>query len=252
VSLLEIHDIHHDFGGLQVLTGVNLTVESGERHALIGPNGAGKSTLFNIVSGTFPPRHGSVRFKRRDITGLAPHRVARLGVGRSFQIINVFPRLSVFQNVRSAVLSRKRRRLDWWSVLDRDAEVTHETEQLLSLIGLARRAGDLASTLSHGDQRQLEIALTIALQPELVLLDEPMAGLNSEETRRIIGLIRQVTQERTLLMVEHDMDAVFSLAERISVLHRGQVLMTGTPDAVRADPAVKEAYLGRKARVAQG
>jgi branched-chain amino acid transport system ATP-binding protein len=252
VSLLEIRDVHHDFGGLQVLAGVDLAVTTGERHAIIGPNGAGKSTLFNIVSGNFPPRRGTVRFGERDITGLSPHRIARLGVGRSFQIINVFPRLTVFQNVRSAVLSRRGRRLDWWSGLDADVAVTRETDEILALIGLASRAAMPASTLSHGDQRQLEIALTIALQPALVLLDEPMAGLNREETRRVIELIRRVTEGRTLLMVEHDMDAVWSLADRVSVLHRGRVLMTGKPDEVRADPAVKDAYLGRKPHVAAG
>lgn len=252
MTLLELRDVHHAFGGLQVLSGVALSVAAGERHAIIGPNGAGKSTLFNIISGGLRPRRGSVLFKGQDITGHAPQGIVRLGVGRSFQVINVFPQLTVFQNARSSVLSRHGRRMDVWSVVDHDAAVARETEEVLSLVGLASRAAMPAGALSHGDQRQLEIALTIALEPALVLLDEPTAGLNSQETRRMIPLIRRVTERRTLVMVEHDMDAVFSLADRISVLHRGQVLMTGTPDEVRADAAVKEAYLGRKARGASG
>jgi branched-chain amino acid transport system ATP-binding protein len=252
VNVLELCDLHHDFDGLQVLTGVSLRVNPGARHAIIGPNGAGKSTLFNIVSGALRPRRGSVLFKGQDITGRAPQRIARLGIGRSFQIINVFPRLTVFQNIRSAVLSRHGRRMGVWAVVDHDAVVARETDVVLSLVGLSACAPLPAGTLSHGDQRRLEIALTIALEPELVLLDEPTAGLNSEETRQVVPLIRRLTEGRTLVLVEHDMDAVFSLADRISVLHRGCVLMTGTPEEVRADPAVKEAYLGRRVRDATG
>jgi branched-chain amino acid transport system ATP-binding protein len=252
MNVLELRDLHHDFSGLHVLTGVSLEVKRGERHAIIGPNGAGKSTLFNIISGGLRPRRGAVLFKGQDITGRMPQGIVRLGVGRSFQIINVFPQLTVFQNVRSAVLSRHGRRMGVWSVVDRDATVARETREILSVVGLSACAPLPAGTLSHGDQRRLEIALTIALEPELVLLDEPTAGLNSQETRRVVPLIRQLTEGRTLVLVEHDMDAVFSLADRISVLHRGRVLMTGTPQEVRADPAVKEAYLGRKVRHAEG
>ncbi len=250
MTALELRDIHHDFSGLQVLTGIDLEVREGERHAVIGPNGAGKSTLFNIITGRYAPRSGRVLYRGRDITGAAPHRIARLGVGRSFQIINTFPRLTVFQNVRSAVLSRRHMRLDAWSLLDRQTDVSREAEETLGMVGLLDRRDVLASELSYGDQRELEIALTVATRPDLVMLDEPTAGLNSDDTRRAVALIRQVTEGRTLVMVEHDMEVVFNLADRISVIYYGRVLATGTPDEIRTNDEVKRAYLGRKASVA--
>ena len=251
-AALELRDIHHDFAGLLVLQGIDLSIADGERHAIIGPNGAGKSTLFNIVTGRYRPRRGRVLYRGRDVTGAAPHRIARHGVGRSFQIINIFPRLTVFHNVRSAVVSRRGLRLDAWTVLDRRTEVTRETGQVLELCGLADRRDTPASELSYGEQRELEIALTVAVRPELVLLDEPTAGLNAEETRKAVALIRRVTEGQTLVMVEHDMDVVFTLADRISVIYYGRVLATGTPDEIRNNDEVKRAYLGRKARVAGG
>jgi branched-chain amino acid transport system ATP-binding protein len=250
MTALELRDIHHDSSGMQVLTGIDLEVREGERHAVIGPNGAGKSTLFNIITGRYAPRRGHVLYRGRDITGAAQHRIARLGVGRSFQIINTFPRLTVFQNVRSAVLSRRRMRLDSWSLLDRQADVSREAEETLSMVGLLDRRDVPANALSYGGQRELEIALTVATRPDLVMLDEPTAGLNSEDTRRAVGLIRQVTAGRTLVMVEHDMEVVFNLADRISVIHYGRVLATGTPDEIRTNDEVKRAYLGRKASAA--
>lgn len=250
MTALELRGIHHDFSGLQVLTGIDLEVREGERHAVIGPNGAGKSTLFNIITGRYAPRSGHVLYRGRDITGAAPHRIARLGVGRSFQIINTFPRLTVFQNVRSAVLSRRHMRLDAWSLLDRQADVSREAEETLDMVGLLDRRDVLASELSYGDQRELEIALTVATRPDLVMLDEPTAGLNSDDTRRAVALIRQVTEGRTLVMVEHDMEVVFNLADRISVIYYGRVLATGTPDEIRTNEEVKRAYLGRKASAA--
>jgi branched-chain amino acid transport system ATP-binding protein len=252
VTALELRDIHHDFSGLHVLTGIDLEVREGERHAVIGPNGAGKSTLFNIITGRYAPRRGHVLYRGRDITGAAPHKIARLGVGRSFQIINTFPRLTVFQNVRSAVLSRRRMRLDAWSLLNRQADVSREAEETLGLVGLLDRRDVPANALSYGGQRELEIALTVATRPDLVMLDEPTAGLNSEDTRRAVGLIRQVTEGRTLVMVEHDMEVVFNLADRISVIYYGRVLATGTPDEIRTNDEVKRAYLGRKASAAGG
>ena len=249
---LELHDIHHDFSGLQVLSGVNLAVTPGERHAIIGPNGAGKSTLFNIISGRFRPRRGRVLYRSHDITAAPPHRIARLGVGRSFQIINTFPRLTVYQNVRSAVVSKRGMRLDAWRVLDRQQDVAQETEQVLELLGLTDRRHTPASALSYGEQRELEIALTVAVRPDLILLDEPTAGLNTEETRKAIGLIRRVTDGKTLVMVEHDMEVVFTLADRVSVLHYGEVLATGPPDEIRSNEQVQRAYLGRRASVPGG
>jgi branched-chain amino acid transport system ATP-binding protein len=251
VTALELRDIHHDFSGLQVLTGIDLEIREGERHAIIGPNGAGKSTLFNIITGRYAPRRGLVLYRGRDITGAAPHTIARLGVGRSFQIINTFPRLSVFENVRSAVLSRRHMRLNPWSLLDRQSEVTREADDVLAMVGLEDRRDVPANALSYGEQRELEIALTVATQPELVMLDEPTAGLNSEDTRRAVALIRRVTEHRTLVMVEHDMEVVFNLADRISVIYYGRVLATGTPDNIRGNEEVKRAYLGRKASAAR-
>jgi branched-chain amino acid transport system ATP-binding protein len=251
VTVLELRDIHHDFSGLQVLTGIDLEIREGERHAVIGPNGAGKSTLFNIITGRFAPRRGRVLYRGRDITGAPPHRVARLGVGRSFQIINTFPRLTVFQNVRSAVLSRRRMRLDAWSLLHRQADVTREAQDVLAMVGLVGQRDVPASALSYGEQRELEVALTVATRPELIMLDEPTAGLNSEDTRRAVALIRRVTEGRTLIMVEHDMEVVFDLADRISVIHYGRVLATGTPDEIRSSEEVKSAYLGKKTRAAR-
>ncbi len=250
MTALELRDIHHDFSGLQVLTGIDLEIREGERHAIIGPNGAGKSTLFNIITGRYAPRRGHVLYRGRDITGAAPHRIARLGVGRSFQIINTFPRLTVFQNVRSAVLSRRHMRLDAWSLLDRQADVSREAEETLGMVGLLDRRDVPANALSYGGQRELEIAVTVATRPDLVMLDEPTAGLNSEDTRRAVDLIRQVTEGRTLVMVEHDMEVVFNLADRISVIYYGRVLATGTPDEIRINEEVKRAYLGRKASAA--
>lgn len=249
MTALALRDIHHDFSGLQVLSGIDLEVQEGERHAIIGPNGAGKSTLFNIITGRFAPRKGHVLYRGRDITGRRPHRIARLGIGRSFQIINTFPRLTVYQNVRSAVLSRRQMRLDAWSLLDRQGDVTRESEEVLDLVGLLDRRDTPASLLSYGEQRELEIALTVATRPDLILLDEPTAGLNSEDTRRAIGLIRRVTEGKTLVMVEHDMEVVFNLADRISVIYYGRVLATGSPDGIRASDEVKQAYLGRKSSV---
>jgi len=247
---LELRDIHHDFSGLQVLTGIDLEIREGERHAIIGPNGAGKSTLFNIITGRYAPRRGLVLYRGRDITGAAPHTIARLGVGRSFQIINTFPRLSVFQNVRSAVLSRRHMRLNPWSLLERQSDVTREADEVLAMVGLESRRGVPANALSYGEQRELEIALTVATRPELVMLDEPTAGLNSEDTRRAVALIRRVTEGRTLVMVEHDMEVVFDLADRISVIYYGRVLATGAPGEIRGNEEVKRAYLGRKASAA--
>jgi branched-chain amino acid transport system ATP-binding protein len=245
VTALELRDIHHDFSGFTVLSGIDLEIRHGERHAIIGPNGAGKSTLFNIVCGRYRPRRGRVFYRQRDITGAPPYRIARLGVGRSFQIINTFPRLSVFENVRSAVVSRRTMRLNAWSILDHRADIARETEELLARVGLEARRDTPASTLSYGEQRQLELALTVAGRPDLVLLDEPTAGLNREETARAVRLIRRVTDGKTLVMVEHDMEVVFDLADRVTVIHHGRVLATGTPEEVRRNDEVRQAYLGR-------
>lgn len=250
MSALTLRGVEKRFAGLQVLAGIDLTVEDGERHAVIGPNGAGKSTLFNIISGRLPPTSGQVLYRGNDITCRSPQSLARIGIGRSFQIINIFPALTVYDNIQSAVVSRRGGRFDFWHRLDSIKEVAEETTAVLATLGLLDRRDEPANALSYGEQRRLEIALTIALKPDLVLLDEPCAGLDAEDTRRVIDLIRRITEGRTLIMVEHDMNVVFGIADRISVIYYGKVLATGTPDAIRANQQVQDAYLGKRAHVA--
>lgn len=250
-DLLVIEDVHKRFGGLSVLSGVSVRVRAGERHAVIGPNGAGKSTLFNMISGQLTPTAGRILLKGQNIAGLPPHRIARMGVGRSFQIINLFPSLSVFEIVRSAVLSQRGRRFDVLSDIDSLADATSDAETLIASIGLQDRRDTVAQSLAYGEQRRLEILLTVAIGRDIVLLDEPCAGLNAEDTHAAIEMIRRVTNGRTLVMVEHDMDVVFGLADRITVVYYGKVLVTGTPADIRADARVHEAYLGRRANAAR-
>ena len=250
-KLLIVQDVHKSFGGLSVLTGVSFDVLRGERHAVIGPNGAGKSTLFNMISGQFAPNSGQIALNGRDIAGLPPHRIARMGVGRSFQIINLFACLSVFESVRAAVLSRQGRRFDTWSDVEKLPGIVEKCDQLIDSINLSHRRGTQAQALAYGEQRKLEILLTVIIGDDLVLLDEPCAGLNAEDTHTAIDMIRRVVGSRTLLMVEHDMDVVFGLADRITVLHQGRVLITGEPAQIHADDRVRDAYLGRRSHAAE-
>lgn len=250
-TVLELHRIHHAFSGLRVLAGVDLSVLPGERHAIIGPNGAGKTTLFNIISGRVHPGQGRVFYGQADITRMPPYRIARLGVARSFQIANTFPRLTVFESVRSAVLSRLGMRLDFWHVVERQESASRATAHVLRLLGLFERRDTPASALSYGEQKALEIALVIATSPDLILLDEPTAGLDADESRKAIELIRHVSQDKTLLMIEHDMEVVFALADRISVLHHGALIASGAPDDIRNSAQVRSAYLGFNASAAR-
>ena len=245
MAILRLRDIHKDFSGLQVLLGVSMEIQEGECHAVIGPNGAGKSTLFNIITGLYKPSRGEITFLERDITRSSIHKIARMGLSRSFQIINIFPKMTVFENVRIAVLSRFNRRFNWTSFLHRDRKILEESDKILSLIGMTNVRDVPACEMSYGMQRQLELALTLARDPILILLDEPTAGLNAEETRSMVPLIRRVVQGKTLVIVEHDMEVVFNLADRITVLNYGQVLATGTPEEIRGSEEVKKAYLGR-------
>ncbi|WP_233860330.1 ABC transporter ATP-binding protein [Paraburkholderia sp. HD33-4] len=246
---LELRGIHHDFSGFRVLAGIDLSILPGERHAIIGPNGAGKTTLFNIISGRLRPRQGGVFYKQKEITRMSSYRIARLGVARSFQTINTFPRLTVFESVRSAVLSCRGSRLDLWHVVNHQESVVRETNDVLGLLGLLEKRDTPVCALSYGEQRQLEIALTIATSPQLILLDEPTAGLDVDESRKAVELIRQISEHRTLVMIEHDMDVVFAVADRISVLHHGTLLACGKPDEIRNDKTVQSAYLGSNSRV---
>ena len=245
-TVLKIDNLFKDFSGLEVLSGISLEVFEGERHAIIGPNGAGKSTLFNLITGLYKPSKGRISFLDKDITGWSVHKVARLGISRSFQIINIFPMMTVYENVRNAVVSKFNCRFNWSKFLGRNREIREESDRIIDLLTLRDVQDTLASELSYGRQRHLELALTIARDPALVLLDEPTAGLNTEETKNVVQLIKQVTKGRALLIVEHDMEVVFSLADRITVLNAGAVLVTGTLSEIQGNEEVKKAYLGRK------
>jgi branched-chain amino acid transport system ATP-binding protein len=243
-DLLVLTGVVRRFGPIEVLRGVDLAVRRGERHALIGPNGAGKSTLFNLVSGSLPPTAGSIRLEGRDIAGRPPHVLNRGGLSRSFQITAIFDRLPVRDNVALAVMSRHGQR---WPLVRRGPlwrAIDAEVDAILAGANLAVLADREAGTLAYSEQRALEICMTVATGAPLILLDEPTSGMSREETAHIVAFIRRVTEGRTLLMVEHDMDVVFGLADRVSVLANGTILATGAPDAIRADPRVQEAYLG--------
>jgi len=242
--ILETKSLFHDFKGLQVLLDVNLQVREGERHAIIGPNGAGKTTLFNVICGTYAPSSGGVFFKGKEVTGFKPYELVRLGMGRSFQITSTFSRLTAFQNIRLGVLSRKGIRFNLFRRVDRMSEVTRETEEKLKRIHLQDERNLPATALSYGKHRSLEVSMAMATDPDLVMLDEPTAGMSKDETHYAVDLIRRLTEGKTVVIIEHDMDVVFSLADRITVLHLGTILASGPPGEIRENQAVKDAYLG--------
>ena len=229
---------------------LDLRVESGDRHALIGPNGAGKTTLFNLISGRLRPTSGNVQFQETEITGIAPHKIAQLGLARSFQITNIFAHLSVQENVRLAIQARHRRHGVWWGGRSVVGATAERAMLLLEQLNLAAMAGVLAETLSYGDQRRLEIGLALASDPVLILLDEPTAGMSRAETQDIVDFLSQISREVTLLLIEHDIDVVFRLSDRVTVMHLGEVLAQGTPNQVERDERVREAYFGGKAELA--
>jgi branched-chain amino acid transport system ATP-binding protein len=246
-AVLRLVALDMRFGATQVIRAVNLDVNQGERHALIGPNGAGKSTLFNLVSGRYRPSAGRILLDGRDITRLRPFQINRLGLSRSFQVTNVFHRLSVFENLRCSVLWSLGYGYSFWHRLGRMRDARERAEQVLERIGLAPRRDVVAGLLTYAEQRALELGITIAGGARVILLDEPTAGMSRSETERTVELIREVTRGKTLLMVEHDMGVVFGLADRVSVLVYGEVIATGAPAAIRADARVREAYLGTRA-----
>jgi branched-chain amino acid transport system ATP-binding protein len=232
------------FGALGAVNGVTLSVERRERRAIIGPNGAGKTTLFNLITGHLAPTAGRILFQGRDITGLAPHRVARQGISRSFQRTNLFPRLTVRENLRLAAAADGRGSFRLFGSVARLAAPLARAQEVARAVGLAERLDDDVARLSYGEQRQLEVGVALATRPQLLMLDEPTAGMSPEETQRMTRLLAALPREVTILIIEHDMDVVFSLADRITVLHYGEVLADGPPDAVRADARVYEVYLG--------
>ncbi len=245
-ALLQINSVDKDFSGLQVLLGINLAVGHGERHAIIGPNGAGKSTLFNVITGKHRVSNGQILFKDQDITNWPPHKVSREGLARSFQVTNIFPNMTVYENIRNVMVSKKRMRLNMFTSLGRIEDLDAETRAVLETIGLETSSGTPAGELAYGHQRALEIGLALAMDPELILLDEPTAGMTTEETRDAVKLIERITVGKTLIIIEHDMDVVFSIADRISVLYYGKILATGTAEEIKESQEVKQAYLGSK------
>lgn len=245
--ILETRSLSKAFGSLRAVSGVDFRVPQGELRAVIGPNGAGKTTLFNLISGRMAPTSGRVYFGGEDITGSPPHAVVRKGVGRSFQITNVFPRLSVLDNVRIAVLARRRKTMDMLSPVGSHRREREEALDILGEVGLRHKANRPTTALGHGERRNLELGITLALAPRLILLDEPTAGMSVEETSSTIALVKKIARDKTLVFTEHDMGVVFSIADRISVLHQGSVIAEGTPEEVRADEGVRLAYLGGEA-----
>jgi branched-chain amino acid transport system ATP-binding protein len=239
--------VQKSFGDTSVIRGVNLTVVKGERHALIGPNGAGKTTLFNLISGYTKPTAGRILLKDEIVSGLRPYQINRRGLSRSFQVSNVFPKMSVWENIRCALLWATGHRYAFWKNIDNLPEVRERTAQILQDIDLVSRRDVPAGLLAYAEQRTLEIGITIAGGADVILLDEPTAGMSRAETERAVALIRRLTESRTLLIIEHDMSVVFGLADRISVLVYGQIIASGTPEEVRGNPKVKEAYLGEEA-----
>jgi branched-chain amino acid transport system ATP-binding protein len=243
---VELRRVQKSFGNTSVIRDVNLTVVKGERHALIGPNGAGKTTLFNLMSGYMEPTVGRILLKDEIVSGLRPYQINRRGLSRSFQVTNVFPNMSVWENIRCALLWTTGHRYAFWKNIDNLPEVRERTAQILQEINLISRRDAPAGLLAYAEQRTLEIGITIAGGADVILLDEPTAGMSRAETERAVVLIRRLTEGRTLLVIEHDMSVVFGLADRISVLVYGQIIASGTPGEIRGNPKVKEAYLGEE------
>ncbi|MEJ2174178.1 MAG: ABC transporter ATP-binding protein [bacterium] len=243
-AAIELIDLYKSFGSTEVIRGVNLAVGQGERHAIIGPNGAGKSTLYNLITTKYVPTAGRIRLRGEDITGRPPYEINRKGLSRSFQVTNIFPRMSVFENVRCGALWAMNYRYSFWHDVDRLEDANERALQVLNDIGLGARAEVPAGVLSYAEQRALEIGITISGGADIILLDEPTAGMNRSETAQTVELVRRITEKKKLIMVEHDMSVVFGLADRITVLVYGEVIASGPPDEIRGNPAVREAYLG--------
>jgi branched-chain amino acid transport system ATP-binding protein len=244
-AALSLRDLRKAFGATQIIRGVSLEIAAGERHAIIGPNGAGKTTLFHLISGRIAPTSGEVRLRGERISGLRPHEINRRGLARSFQVTNIFPKLSVYENLRCAALWSLGYKYAFWTSIGRARDVNERTEWLMERVGLASRRDVQAGVLTYAEQRALEIGVTIGGDAQVILLDEPTAGMSKTETEQAVALIRKVTEGKTLIMVEHDMSVVFGLADRISVLVYGQVIASETPALIRENEAVREAYLGQ-------
>ena len=244
MGILTLTAVHKNFGETEIIRGVSLDIEQGEKHAIIGPNGAGKSTLFHLISGLHRVTAGTITFKQDEIQNKAPYEVSRLGLARSFQVTNIFARMNVFENVRCALLWSSGYRYSFWHLLGRQGEINDRAMEVLEQIGLKNKALFPAGELAYAQQRALELGITIASGAELIMLDEPVAGMSHSEARNAVELIRRVTAGKTLIMVEHDMNIVFDLADRISVLVYGEIIASDKPEKIRANSRVQEAYLG--------
>ena len=244
--LLRIESLCKSFGAVNACRDISLNVHDGEIHALIGPNGAGKTTLLNQIAGDLSPDSGQIFLSGQEITHLSLHRRASLGLARSYQITSVFPNLSVEENMLLAIQAHHGHSFHFWRRGLKNPQLLAELGPALATVGLGKRAGDLAGTLSHGEKKQLEVGMALACKPKLLLLDEPMAGMGPGGTKELSGLIRKLKQEMTILLVEHDMEAIFSLADRITVLVYGEIVATGSVDEIRSNPAVRQAYLGEE------
>jgi branched-chain amino acid transport system ATP-binding protein len=245
VAILETKSLSKSFGALSAVKDVSLAIEAGSLHSIIGPNGAGKTTLFNLLTGTFPPTSGSVRLDGKDITGTPANRIAHLGLARSFQRTNVFPAFSLLDNVWVAAFATGR---SWQGLLFRNTnkfpQAAERARQALADVGLERKAHQLAREISHGEQRQLELAIALAAAPRVLLLDEPAAGLSPEETRSMVALVRALKGRYTIVLIEHKIDIIMSVSDRISVMHFGSLIAEGSPEEIQRNPEVRRAYLG--------
>lgn len=241
---LELKNVTKQFGPTEIIRGVNLNIKKGEIHSLIGPNGAGKSTLYNLISGVYKLSSGTIKFNNKNIENLPSYEIFRLGLSRSFQITNIFPKMSVFENVRCGLLWNMNYKYSTFKILDNNQDLNDKTNTILEQISLSNFSKEPAGLLSYADQRALEIGITIAGGAETILLDEPTAGMSKSETERATNLIRSIAKNRTVLIVEHDMGVVFDLSDTISVLVYGEVIYSDKPENVKTNQAVKEAYLG--------
>jgi branched-chain amino acid transport system ATP-binding protein len=244
---ISLQGVHKSFGRTQIIRGVDLDIPRGQRHAMIGPNGAGKTTLFNLISGRFPVSAGTITLNGQSIDGLPPHEINRLGLSRSFQITSIFPRLTVFENIRCGLLWARGYRYSFWHLLSGQRALNEETDRLIERLNLQTRRNVPAGLLSYAEQRALEIGITVAGGAEVILLDEPTAGMSRSETEYAVALIRTMSEGKTLLIVEHDMSVVFDLADVVTVVVYGEVIASGPPAQIRGDKAVQEAYLGTEA-----
>jgi len=244
MAILSLENVRKNFGETKIIRGLSLDIEQGEKHAIIGPNGAGKSTLFHLVSGLFNVTSGTIKFKQHQIENKSPFEIARLGLARSFQVTNIFPRMNVFENVRCALLWSSGYKYSFWHLLGQQGELNDRAIEVLEQIGLKDRAYYPAGELAYAQQRALELGVAIAGGAEMILLVEPVAGMSHTEAADAVELIRKVTAGKTLVMVEHDMNIVFDVADRISVLVYGEIIATDNPENIRANPLVREAYLG--------